>query len=793
MLGGAGACLSPTLAHAAEARYRLAIGPKPYAEALIDMALQANVSLVGASTCGSRPSAGLAGTYTLQQALSQLLAGAPCSYHILDPRTVRIGPPPSPQVREPARASAFVSEVVVTATKRPASLDRLAADVSVLSREQIELTGSTDVGATTGKLAGVLTTNLGPARDKLLVRGLSDGAFTGRTRSTVSTYLDDTPINYNAPDPDLRLTDVERIEVVRGPQGSLYGSGSISGIYRIVTAKPELGRMTGGGSVLAAQTEGGSPSYEVDGYWNVPLVRDRAALRVVGYHDMQGGYLDNVSLHVSNVDSTVRDGGRAALRLQLSENWQFELIGAGQRLRTNDTHYTRAGMAGNQRANRIREAHKNDFDYLGGTLHGELGWANLSGSLAYVHHTYSSQYDASDALDPGGALGDLHADPASLGLYLEKARVSMAVGDVVLRSSGDGPLGWLVGVYGASTLEKNPSRVDVASPTSGLATVYTEDRRNRLGEAAIYGEATYDFAPGWEASVGGRLFRSQVSTASAVEGPTPTIPRTIDVSRRFESFLPKVSVQRELATGELLYALYSEGYRAGGVNTSGFGYPFRATRRLFEPDRLRNYELGAKLRLMDHRLGIRAAAYYDDWSNIQTDQYRPSGLSYTANVGDARIMGLEAEVGYDWDFGLSLQANGLLSSSRMTRKNPDFSTAGVVDHLPGVPDASGGVVAIYQRPLQHNLTLRLTGEASYVGASSVSFDAAVASRMGRYLRARLGAEVASERWSAGIFVSNPTNDAADTFAYGNPFSFGAVRQTTPQRPRTIGVRLAATF
>jgi outer membrane receptor protein involved in Fe transport len=799
MLGGAGACLWPTLGHAAGARYRLAIPAKPYAEALIDMALQANVSLVGASTCGAGRSPGLSGTYSLQQALTQLLAGAPCSYRILDPRTVRIAPLAKAAPHEPVRAGAFVSEVVVTATKRPASLDRLAADVSVIGRDQIEVTGATDVGQTTGQLAGVLTTNLGPARDKLLVRGVSDGAFTGRTRSTVATYLDETPINYNAPDPDLRLTDVERIELVRGPQGALYGSGSISGIYRIVTAKPELGRMSGGGSVTTAQTEGGSPSYEVDGYWNAPIVRGRAALRLVAYHDLQGGYLDNVSLHASNVDSTVRDGARAALRLQVSEAWQLDLISVGQRLRTNDTHYTRAGMADDERGNRIRESHKNDFAYAGATLHGELGWASLSGSLAYVHHTYSSQYDASDALTPGGALGEFGADPASIGLYLEKARVSMGVGDVVLRSARAGPLSWLVGAYGASTLEKNPSRVDIAPPATALATVYAEGRRNRLAEAALYGEAAYDFAPGWSASLGGRLFQSRVSTLSAIDGQYPVTPRSGAANQRFAGFLPKVSVQRQIAPGELIYALYSEGYRAGGFNTSGF-LVIRPTRVSFDPDRLKNLEVGVKLRLLDHRLSIRTAAYYDTWSNIQTDQYRPSGLSYTANVGDARIMGLEAEVGYDWEFGLSLQANGLISSSEMTRKNPDFNLPNpnmpprpVVNELPGVPDASGGVLAIYQRPLGHDLTLRLTGEASYVGSSAVSFDATVTSRMGRYLRARLGAELASEHWSAQLFVANPTDDSADTFAYGNPFSFGQVRQTTPQRPRTVGLRLAATF
>jgi outer membrane receptor protein involved in Fe transport len=189
---------------------------------------------------------------------------------------------------------------------------------------------------------------------------------------------------------------------------------------------------------------------------------------------------------------------------------------------------------------------------------------------------------------------------------------------------------------------------------------------------------------------------------------------------------------------------------------------------------------------------VRTAAYYDDWSNIQTDRYRDSGLSYTANVADARIMGLEAELGYDWPFGLSLQMNGLISDSQIRNPNPAF-TQPVSGAVPGVPRASGGLTAIYERPLPRNLTLRFVGEASYVGRSQLTFDASLRRQMGQYLRARVSAEVASDNWRVTAFVSNPFDDAGDTFAYGNPFSFDQVRQVTPQRPRTVGLRLAAAF
>jgi outer membrane receptor protein involved in Fe transport len=261
----------------------------------------------------------------------------------------------------------------------------------------------------------------------------------------------------------------------------------------------------------------------------------------------------------------------------------------------------------------------------------------------------------------------------------------------------------------------------------------------------------------------------------------------------FDGFSPKVSIQRELASGTLAYALFSEGFRAGGFNSGGLQL-IRPNRRSFAPDRLRNYEVGLKARLFDARLNVRGAVFFDQWRNIQTDQYRPSGLPYTANVGDADIAGVESELDYDFPFGLSLQLNTLFAQSRITRANSDYAPQ-VVSALPTVPRFSGGLLAVYQHPLPRNLTLRLIGETGYVGSSAISFDASKTTRMGEYAQTRISAQVAGRAWSATLFVINPGDTAANTFAYGNPFTFGLgdVRQSTPQRPRTIGLRLAGNY
>jgi iron complex outermembrane recepter protein len=793
LLGGVALACVAGRAEAADARFRFSIPPRAYADALIDLGLQANVSVLGTANCGPGGRAALTGRYTLDQALDRLLAGAPCRYTVVDARTIRIlpaaPPPQASPARDPVRPPSLIAEVVVTATKRPVALDRLPAGVSAISREQISATRATDVGQTVGQLAGVLTTNLGPGRDKLLIRGLSDGAFTGRTRSTVGTYLDDAPVNYNAPDPDLRLVDIDRIEVVRGPQGALYGSGAIAGIYRIVTTKPDLKDFEFGGSASLAHTEGGDESHDVDGYISIPIIKDHVALRLTAYEEIQGGYLDDVNLRVPNVDQTRRDGGRLAVRIRFNDTWRLDAQAATQHLRSDDTQYVTAAMstpgAPIGRANRIRETHNNDFSYAGLTAHGEFDWGSVTSSVNYVRHVFSSQFDAT------AVLIEFPNIVAELGAYVEATRSNMLVQDLVVRSSGSGPFDWLVGAYAARTVERSPSILDFFGGM-GVATAYTEARKDRLTEYALYGEGSYDFGGGWSVTTGGRFFTTHVHTTADVVGILG--PRAFDQSKTFDGFSPKISIQREFDNGDLVYGLISEGYRPGGFNSSGL-LPIRTERATFAPDRLRNFEVGLKARRLDGRLGLRAAAYFNDWSNVQTDQYRTSGLLFTANVGDARIVGLEGELSYEWPIGLTIQLNGLLSDSSLRNPNPDFSLTGVADALPGVPNVSGGILAVYERPLSGQFTLRLVGEASYVGKARLSFDAANSARTDNYLRSEFAAEVVSTHWRVAAFAANPFDYDSDTFSYGNPFSFSreGIRQATPQRPRTIGLRLTATF
>ena len=749
------------------------------------------------SNCSGR-SPGLDGLYSVREGLQRLTTGA-CGFDILDSRTVRITALPRPATILPATASRTfaqapdihpsappVSEVLITATKRVDVADRVPASVSVIGGGQLQTTGAVDAAGTVNQMAGVTITNLGAGRDKILLRGLSDGTFTGRTRSTVGAYLDEAPITYNAPDPDLRLADVAAVEIVRGPQGALYGAGSMAGIYRIVTRQPKLGVFEAALTGLYAWTDSGSPSQQLEAMVNLPLLGDRAALRAVGYYEVQGGYLDDVNLRLSNVDKTTREGGRVALRGELGDNWTATLSAAIQHLDSNDTQYvTTTGRL--TRANRSHETHDNDFLESALTVEGSVDWGHLQSSTTYVRHDFASQFDATAALS---LFGESALD---FGIYKESAKIDMLSQDIVLSSVSSGPLRWLVGAYGAVTLEKSPSVLFThPANVAALRAVYTEQRSDRLANLALYGEASYEVAPSWTLSVGARAYEIFLRTGSDVILAPPTKPRTFTKTAEFDGVWPKISLQHDFANGDLVYVLASEGSRPGGFNSGGISKP-TATQAVFNSDRLTNYEVGTKLRFFDRRLEVRSALFYDVWTNIQTDQYLGSGLAFTTNVGDGRNTGLEIETTWRPTPRWNLQANALFDSPKLTRVTPSNSVANRATDLPGVPDLSLGALGSYEHPLSRDRSVLLTTEVAYIGRSRITFDPTVAPEMGGYFTGRVSAQYRTPRWRAIVAVDNPTNSQGDTFAYGNPFSFGQVRQVTPQRPRTLSVSLTAAF
>jgi len=756
--------------------------------------VQARVSIDVGAAQGCGASRGFSGRGAPEAVLKALLRGTGCDVRRIDDRAFQIikrssrieGPPAaSPPAREAEPLLAPLSELVVVATRRPTLADRLAYSVSALDERAAAAQGVRDANDLALVMPAMTVTNLGPGRDKVILRGLSDGPLTGQTQSMVGIYLNDVRLTYNAPDPDLLMIDIAQVEVLRGPQGALYGAGSLGGVLHLTTHRPELAVFDAATAFSVSSVRGGEIGGQASGMINVPLLDGRAAARIVAYADRQGGYIDDQGQGRNDVNRTRRTGVRFSFRTLFDDQWTGDLGFTTQAITSDDTQYATPAVGVFARRNRLAEPHDNDFleGHVG--LSGLIGTAKAKITLAAVRHDIASRYDASAA--PPVAVA-----PGTTVAFDDDNHVGAIMVDASLASDDHARIQWQVGTFLARTRQGRDGELLTVSPSR--IPLATEARRDILEEAALFGEAIGDLGRGWSVTVGGRLFATRSEASSEAESGGATT--AFRGSQSYVGFAPKAVLSFSPSVRTLFYVQAAEGYRAGGFNTALIpSQPFLSSdgepQRRYDGDELWSFEVGAKVSLLDSRLRLRAAAFQAFWKSIQSDQLLPSGLAYTANLGDGRNTGVEAEAAYIGG-ALRLDASVLLNAPELETVNPAFPGRKDLG-LAGVPKYAAALGVSYERDLIGDWRLGTDARLSYVGRSRLSFDAATAPTMGDYLTARAAVRIQSERLSVGLAVDNLFDGHGDTFAYGNPFSLRLGRQSTPQRPRTVSLELKARY
>jgi iron complex outermembrane receptor protein len=772
------------------------IPPGPLSAGLVKFAVQANISLgLGAVDACSGSSRGLSGRYTVEEGLRRILKGSGCAYRRLDAGAFEIralprrAPAPFVAAGEaPARPE--LAELVVVATGRTTPVESLAYAVTSIPRATLDAQGVHDLGDLTMLSPGMTVTNLGMGRDKVLLRGLSDGPLTGLTQSLVSLYLDDTRLTYSAPDPDLRLVDMARVEVLRGPQGTLYGAGSLGGVVHMVSAEPDASRRSAWVETSYGFTDGGAPSNAEDAAINLPLVADRAAARLVLYHEVDGGYIRNTFLNINNINRAERDGGRFAVKVSLNKAWDITAGAVVQNIITDDTQYdTGPGGPYTRDTPRIREPSDNDFRDYHVSLNGDLGWAVAHASAAYIEHKIYDRYAATLI---GGA-----GPPSSSDALDERARIQSVVTEETLTSARPSGVQWLAGFFYAHTLDTS-SFENSTLGAKGEA-IYDDVRHDDLDEGAAYGEAEIPILAGWTFTAGGRLFasRDQVSSLNSVIATERS--KVFSGVANQVGFVPKVVISDRPLPGLLVYVQAGQGYRPPGINTAaaptetlnppGGKEPLQR----FKADQLWSFEAGAKITALDGRLRVNVAGFDVEWKSVQSDQLLPqSGLPYTANVGDGHNIGVEIESSFH-SGALELHADLLFDRPELNEANAAAFPLLVDSPLGAVPDQEVGLSAHYAWKLVSRWSLALDGRWTYVGGSRLMLNVPNLPKEGNYNTGRLAASLVNDRWRFTVAVDNPAGNVANTFAYGNPFLLRTVRQSTPLRPRTVTLSAEAAF
>jgi outer membrane receptor protein involved in Fe transport len=768
---------------------------------LVKFAVQAKISLgLGAVDACAATGRGLTGQHTVDDGLQLMLKGSGCTYRQLDAHAYEIRP--APRIAPSRVASAVpkstspdLAELVVVATHRATLAERLPYAVTSVPAATLDAQGVHDLGDLTMLTPGMTVTNLGMGRNKVLLRGLSDGPLTGLTQSLVSLYLDDTRLTFNAPDPDLRLVDIARVEVLRGPQGTLYGAGSLGGVVHIVSAEPDAGRVSARADATYGFTDGGAPSNAEDATINLPLIRDKAAARLVLYHEVDGGYIRNAFLNIDDINRAERDGGRLSLKYAFNNAWDVAAGVAIQTIRTDDTQYAtpfneppggpyvRSGIAAH-----LREPSNNDFHEYHINSTGELGWAVAHASVAYIEHNIFDRY-AEPAVS---AIGGGRTNALD-----ERSGAKSIVTEETLASEGPSRIQWVAGLFYAHTTETSSFTLTDFGPP--VRVNFADMRHDRLDEGALYGEAEVPIVAGWTVTAGGRLFGSHDRVTS--QNTTFARPSSTQFTGAVDQvgFAPKLVISDRPLPGLLVYVQAANGYRPPGINTASEpGRPLNPPGgleplRFFKSDQLWSYEAGVKLTSLHGRLRLNVAGFDVQWKSVQSDQLLATGVPFTANVGDGRNYGVEIESAFN-SGPLQLRADMLFNNPTLNHANTAAFPLLANSSLGAVPDQVVGVSAHYAWTVLGHRLLALDGRWSYVGGSRLMLNIPNLPKEGDYDTGRLAVSLADSHWRLTAAVDNPANSAANTFAYGNPFLLiQGVRQTTPLRPRTISLSLEAWF
>ncbi|MDB5393474.1 MAG: TonB-dependent receptor [Rhodospirillales bacterium] len=805
MAGQAGAAETSSRTPVAKVPFHIA--PESLADALVDFAVQAHVSIgySGVDFHGAIANP-VEGNFTPDVALKLILAGtgyesvARMAEALEVRQIVSASAAAAMQSGAPAIGAgdaARLEELVVTSTKRAEIAQSLPYSISVVTGADLDHFGLRSQNDLMAHVAAFSVTDFGVGQNKLAIRGLSDSAIPGRSQSVVGLYLDESRLTDDAPDPGLRLVDIDRVEVVRGPQGTLYGAGTLGGLVRVITNKPILDGEQGMAMLSTAAAEEGGPSAGIDLMLNLPLVKHVLALRAVGYVRRDGGYIDEARLSRHDTNLTDTDGGRLSLLWQLSDDWSVAAGFTGQQIAAADSQYFQAGLGFLQRMNFELEPHRDQFLQANLTVEGLLDWAKVTSTTAFTERRITDQYDASLAWT---ALTGFPMGPARFG---DMRNIQSVTQETRLTSLGAERFNWIAGTFLSHRNEGYRARLVGPDARHQPFIARAQVRNDYADELALFGEATYDLTDSLSVTAGLRGFYASLNAAADVGRPMSIGSTLAEGTNHTTGFVPKLIVSYNPAKILTLYADAAEGFRLGGVNiNSPIGainvnrprsgrQPVSTNARTFDSDRLWSYEVGAKTALWDGRLVANAAGYLTVWDNIQSDQILRDGSLYTANAGTTHAPGFEIDVNVQATRHLRLQGNFFWNDPDILHPNPLLiQSAG---RLPAVPISNFGLSARYSVSIQDGWDASASLEYAYVGEETLGFDARNSPTMGDYSNVDARVGLTRGVWEATLYVKNLMDEGANVFAFGNPFNMGAIGQATPLRPRTIGVDLSWSY
>jgi outer membrane receptor protein involved in Fe transport len=756
---------------------------------------------------------------------------------------VMIGGPAGAQEPKPQAESTSLQEIVVTATKRESTVHDTAVSITAITGQDIAERGVTDLDTLAKSVPGMGLKSSGPGQTEFEMRGL---AGIGGNSPVVGFYLDDVPLTASAGafngrvviDPN--LYDINRVEVLRGPQGTLYGSSSMGGTIKVITNAPDPSGFDASTQGIFSGTAGGGANYAENGMVNLPL-GDTAAVRLVASQSHTSGWIDRIVVAngqfpletndfttrgdvlgapVGKIYPDVNDedlaSARASLlwrptdRMDVNGVYLYQKITQGglNQIDTDpgtDAHYqpfdSGEGISDKIGLGSLAMKYRADgFDVISTTArwkrqetlvedgNEELQWA-LSLPTYYVSQ---------------GGFGPLNPD-------VETDESDQTSEELRISSNGDSPFKWLGGYFYSDFHSSTDLNIGWpgALAAFGTTNAFQQQQPITILQNAFFGEVSYNITSKLKATAGMRRF-SFVSDLSnfesgAISATGSDAVEATHSSERDQGIDPKYDLSYEVNKEWLLYATAAKGFRPGGGNqvvpTSGLVNCEPALQQVynttsfvpspltFKPDHLWSYEVGQKFESSDRRLSINAAEYFEHWSAVQQSVPVSCGFIFTANAGDAHIYGTELEIDAALAPGLVLSLAGGYTHGRFVSAGFNGLTILTGDRLQNIPEVTTSQSLTYRHPLSDKLTLIARVDNNYVGSRiDVSYGV---NQIPSYdiANGRVGIEIG--HLTTSLFIDNLTDKRAiidDVFQYN--INVPMYSRATINQPLTAGIEVS---
>jgi outer membrane receptor protein involved in Fe transport len=741
-----------------------------------------------------------------------------------------------------------VEEIVVTATKRESKIEDLPMSVQAITGSRLDNAGVNDFMDYAELIPSLSYIQYGPGRSAFYIRGTSDGNFGNLAgpNTTVAMYLDESPINTVGLNPDLHIYDMERIEVLNGPQGTLYGSSAQGGTVKLITNKPQREEFEAGFEVDASGGQEAANSDSFEGFINIP-VSDSLAARVSAYSVNEGGFIDLVGgtktfsasnysvplLGESNHNESTVEGYRASFKAWINDNLTATLTHINQESKTIGSWDHQPDTLGDLKSSKvIGEFTDDEWNQTSLTLEGSFNDTSFTYAGTFFdrdvrylwdYNDYVEYYNLDSPATNGfgynsyytcdyysyyyyGTLEGACNDPTmwadySLDMERETHELRFNGGE-----EGD-RLQWLIGVF-YDKLE-NPYKYTYKWP--GMQSYYSDGTWNGTGIAgregiwweadnlredetkAIYGEMTYALTDKTAITVGLRSFDSELHF-DAQDGyfggfGTAFYGHEADRIEKDSGISPKVALAHHLDNGGLLYLNYSQGYRPAGTNRTNKNSD--AAPLYYDSDELNNYEIGYKYTNADGTLKFNSAYYLMNWEDMQTAVYdrNLATIQFNTNIGDAVIQGIETDLTLLTENGFTIIAGATFTNPEL---DDNFILSGVIQATPGTQLANVS---------KHKISLAINKEFQIASGREGYWDLSLSRtgkrkssltnpiNQGAYTLGNFSAALEGDKWAGVLYVDNFLDTRAVIWEYSG------YRPETKftNRPREVGLRLKYKF